>query len=193
MVTFDVDAFVNDCLSGLREGADAAAAVREVVDRTVSHPAALRATLGDLTTMPSMQTWYRSDALTVLHLVWPPDADLQPHDHGMWAAIGLYGGREDNHFYRRRDDGRIDPAGGWTLREGDVIGLGEDVVHRVANPSREWTGAIHVYGGEFFDTPRTRWSMDTFEPVAFDAAEVQRYLEEVAQRARERGLLDQVT
>ena len=26
---------------------------------------------------------------------------LYPHDHRMWAAIGIYQGREDNAFYRR--------------------------------------------------------------------------------------------
>lgn len=73
--------------------------------------------------------------------------DLAPHDHGMWAAIGLYGGREDNHFYRRDAEGRIAPAGGRTMLPTDVAGLGPDIVHRVVNPTKEWTGAIHVYGG----------------------------------------------
>ncbi len=186
MRTFDPDTLVADCLDALAEGAGAPAAVREVLDRAVEDPAPLRSSIGDLRTMPSMSTWYRSEELTVLHLVWPPDVDLYAHDHGMWAVIGLYGGQEDNHFYKRRDDGRIDPAGGRTLRERDVIGLGPDVVHRVANPTREWTGAIHVYGGEFFDTPRTRWSPETFEPAPFDADAVSRYLEGTAAAARAR-------
>ena len=185
MVPFDPDEFVAACSEALEEGEQAPAAVRQLLERTVSAPAALRATIGDLTSMPSFTTWHNSDRLTVLHIVWPPDADLDPHDHNMWAAIGLYGGREDNHFYRRRPDGRVEEAGGRTLLELDVIGLGPDAVHRVVNPTTEWTGAIHVYGGDFFSTPRTRWSAPTGEPQPFDAEVVRAYLEETAKTARQ--------
>ena len=27
--------------------------------------------------------------------------DIYPHDHRMWAAIGIYAGEEDNAIYRR--------------------------------------------------------------------------------------------
>jgi predicted metal-dependent enzyme (double-stranded beta helix superfamily) len=183
LAVFDPDAFVADCIAALDEDAGAPAAIRELLDRTVRTPG-LGEAIGDATSMPSMTTWHTSDRLTVLHIVWPPDADLHPHDHNMWAAIGLYGGREDNHFYRRRPDGRIDEAGGRTLRDRDVVGLGSDVVHRVVNPTKEWTGAIHVYGGDFFNTPRTRWSLRTGEPQPFDAEVVSAYLEETAAAAR---------
>ena len=32
--------------------------------------------------------------------------------------------------------------------------LGDDVIHSVTNPREVLTGALHVYGGDFFDTPR---------------------------------------
>lgn len=185
MATFDPDEFVAACLDALEEGEESPAAVRQLLERTVSAPEALRATIGDLSSMPSFTTWHNSDRLTVLHIVWPPDADLHPHDHEMWAAIGLYGGREDNHFYRRTPDGRVEEAGGRTLLEGDVVRLGPDAVHRVVNPTKEWTGAIHVYGGDFFTTPRTRWPLPTREPQPFDPEVVRAYLEETAMAARQ--------
>ena len=52
------------------------------------------------------------------------------------------------------------------------------------NPIREWTAALHVYGGEFFTTPRTMWSKDTYEPMVFDAGFVERTLEAAAATAR---------
>ena len=59
----------------------------------------------------------------MLHVVWPPTVDLLAHDHEMWATIGLYGGREDNSFYRTvGSDGRLEPRGGTTLRAGDTVG-----------------------------------------------------------------------
>ena len=48
---------------------------------------------------------------------------LNPHDHRMWAVIGMYGGQEDNAFYRRsrqrtRDRGRPRPARRRRARDG---------------------------------------------------------------------------
>jgi predicted metal-dependent enzyme (double-stranded beta helix superfamily) len=184
MDTFDKDTFVTECLAEVRSGNGAHAAVKEIVDRAVSSPSAIEAEAGDRTVSPMMTIWHRSDELTVLHIVWPPDVDLFAHDHNMWAVIGIYGGREDNQFYRRLNNGRIEPHTGKTITQRDVIMLGSDVVHSVANPTREWTAALHVYGGEFFTTPRTMWSKDTLEPMVFDAEFVKQSLEAAAATAR---------
>lgn len=69
--------------------------------------------------------------------------------------------------------------------EKDVISLGADVVHSVANPTRDWTAALHVYGGEFFTTPRTMWDKDTLEPAPLDVEFIKRNLEVAASHARD--------
>jgi hypothetical protein len=79
---------------------------------------------------------------------------LYTHNHRMWAAIGTYGGQEDNTFYRRRN-GRLLSSGGKELHDQDVVLLGDDTIHAVHNPLRRYTGAIHVYGGDFVNTPRS--------------------------------------
>ncbi len=184
MSTFDKDEFVTECLAAVRSGGGAHHAVKEIVDRTVSNPSAIEAEVGDRTVSPMMTIWHRSDELTALHIVWPPGVDLFAHDHNMWAVIGIYGGREDNQFYRRLDDGRIEPHTGKTITQRDVVMLGSDVVHSVANPTREWTAALHVYGGEFFTTPRTMWSKDTYEPMPLDIDFIKQTLEAAAASAR---------
>jgi len=128
--------------------------------------------------------WHRSDELTVLHIVWPPEVELFPHDHNMWAVIGIYGGQEDNQFYRRLENGRIEPHTGKTIAEKDVIGLGSDVVHSVANPTRQWTAALHVYGADFYSVPRTMWNRDTYEPMTLDTGLLEKTLSAAAARAR---------
>jgi predicted metal-dependent enzyme (double-stranded beta helix superfamily) len=41
---------------------------------------------------------------------------------------------------------------------GDVGMFGSEVIHSVDNPlSHEYTGAIHVYGGDFLNEPRSVW------------------------------------
>src|SRR5262249_58696872 len=95
----------------------------------------------------------RSPELTILNVIWPPGLAIYPHDHRMWAVIGLYGGREDNTFYRRSREG-LAVAGGKTLETRDTALLGKNVVHAVTNPLRAFTGAIHVYGGGLLSPPR---------------------------------------
>ncbi len=87
---------------------------------------------------------------------------LLPHDHRMWAAIGIYTGQEDNAFYRRAAPGAasIVESGGKQLTEGDAVLLGDDTIHSVTNAREQLTGAIHIYGGDFFSQPRSQWPPD---------------------------------
>ena len=185
MQRFDKDAFVSDCLAAVRSEGNAHGAVKEIVQRAVADPSAIEQEVRPWSESPMMTVWHRSDELTALHIVWPPEVDLFAHDHNMWAVIGIYGGREDNRFYRRLDDGRIAPHTAKTMLTHDVVSLGSEVVHSVSNPTREWTAALHVYGGEFFTTPRTLWSMDSYDPVPLDPAFIKERLEAAAQRARD--------
>ena len=77
---------------------------------------------------------------------------ILPHNHNMWAIIGIYTGREDNIFWRRipGSGGRVEAAGAKALCEKDAEPLGHNIIHSVTNPIPRFTGAIHVYGGDFF-------------------------------------------
>jgi predicted metal-dependent enzyme (double-stranded beta helix superfamily) len=95
---FDVDELVAACQEAVRE-AQPQLAVRDVLERTVREPAAvLRALPAERAAVVPL---HASPELTVLHVVWAPGMRIRPHDHLMWAAIGLYAGQEDNSFYRR--------------------------------------------------------------------------------------------
>lgn len=109
-------------------------------------------------------------------VVWAPEMSFPPHDHRMWALIGVYSGQEDNGFYRRASGGLV-AAGGRQLREGDVLALGDDAIHAATNPRRTCTGAIHVYGGAFLTTPRSEWDAANFEERPLDLQTAVRQLE----------------
>ena len=50
----------------------------------------------------------------MLNVIWGPGMTIMPHDHRMWAVIGVYTGREDNIFWRRLPadaDREIEAAG----------------------------------------------------------------------------------
>jgi len=113
----------------------------------------------------------------VLNAIWAPGMGLYPHDHRMWAVIGIYGGVEDNALYRRGPDGIV-ASGGRTLRVGDVLSLGSQAIHSVSNPERRFTGAIHVYGGDFVAQPRSQWDPETLVEQAYDLEQVRRLFAE---------------
>ena len=182
---FDLDQLVADCRTALKEGA-AQAAVREVVARAVSDPAAVLKRLGE-PRRAEMQRLYRSDDLTILNVIWAPSMMLLPHNHRMWAVIGIYTGREDNIFWRRvphASGGKVEAAGARSLCEKDAVPLGRDIIHSVNNPIPRLTGAIHVYGGDFFGVSRSEWDAETLLEQACDGDRMARRFEEANQRLK---------
>jgi len=178
---FNTERFIEDCRSALAED-NAHGAVKEIVTKAVAEPSRLLKALGE-PRLAGIQTLFRSDRLTILNVLWGPFMRLYPHNHLMWAVIGIYGGREDNAFYRRSENGLIQ-LGAKTVDTKDVIPLGEAVIHSVTNPLEKITAAIHVYGGDFFATPRSEWDPQTFEEHPYDVAHLMRVFEKSNERLR---------
>ena len=168
---FDADQLVEECKAAIAEN-DSHVAVKEIVERAVSDPGAVLKGLGE-PTRAGVNKLFVSDDLTVLNLVWGPMMTLKPHDHKMWAVIGIYTGREDNIFWRKvkgDPDGRIEAAGAEAMCVGDCAPLGRDVVHSVTNPIPRLTGALHVYGGDFFGHGRSEWDAESLLEQPYDIA-----------------------
>ena len=179
MPVFDLDRFIADCREAVSADRSHKLA-REVVARAVSGPQAVMRALGE-PKRAMLQKLYQSPELTVLNVVWAPNWTLMPHDHRMWAVIGMYTGREDNIFWRRvpgGSKGLIEARGARSLCVGDAEPLGRDVIHSVTNPIGRLTGAIHVYGGDFFTAERSEWDPETLLEGRFDSERAVRRFEE---------------
>ena len=166
---FELEKFIDDCRHAV-QASDSHTAVRELVTEAVSDPSALMASLGE-PARGGVHRLHVAEDLTVLNIVWAPRMTLKPHNHNMWAVIGLYTGREDNIFWRRvkdADEGLVEAAGAKSLGVGEVAPLGKDIVHSVTNPLSRCTGALHVYGGNFFETPRSEWNPETLNERPYD-------------------------
>ena len=50
----------------------------------------------------------------------------------------------------------------------DVEPLGTNIIHSVTNPLPRLTGAIHIYGGDFFEKPRSEWDPETLLEGTYD-------------------------
>lgn len=175
---FDTEQFIADCRSALAAD-ESPRLVREVVARAVADPAAILKELGE-PTRGGLYPLYRSEELTIINMVWAPYMTLMPHDHRMWAVIGIYTGREDNIFWRRISSrkGHIEAAGAKALAAGDAAPLKPDVIHSVVNPIPRLTAAIHIYGGDFFAAERSEWDPETLDEQRWTPEHAMRRFEE---------------
>ena len=176
---FELDSFIGDCRAALQQDPNQNF-IREITARAVSNPSAVLKALGE-PTRAGIHTLFRSDSLTILNVIWGPHMTLFPHNHQMWAVIGIYTGREDNIFWRRipgAPAGKLEAAGARALCEKDVEPLGQNIIHSVTNPIPRLTGAIHVYGGDFFAPGRSEWDPESLVEQPCNVDRILRQFEE---------------
>jgi predicted metal-dependent enzyme (double-stranded beta helix superfamily) len=170
----ELERFIEDCRKA--HAADPShKAVREVVARAVSEPGAMLRCVGE-PRRGEIHKLYHSPELTILNVIWGPYMTIYPHNHRMWAVIGVYTGREDNIFWKR-DGNRVTAASAQSLCVRDAAPLGKDIIHSVTNPIPRLTGAIHVYGGDFFAVERSEWDPETLTEGRYDPQKTMRLFE----------------
>lgn len=139
-----------------------AADVVEVLDAFLHQPR-LEQQLGtaDRSTYEAL---YRGRDLLVLHGVVPPTPrPVDPHDHRMWAVIGVYHGQEDNWLFVRTDRA-LELTERLSVRAGEIRQLDASTIHSVQAAGGGYLGAVHVYGGDLFATPRSTWRDGVEQP-----------------------------
>ena len=176
---FDKDHFIQVCINAIPKGQGA---IREIVEEAVSDSARVMSELGE-PQHAGMTPIYRSHDLTIISFAWSPIMSLMPHNHQMFAVVGIYSGREDNVFWRRTER-TIEAVGAKSLGVGDVAPLGRDIIHSVLNPIGKMTCALHVYGGDFFepDEPRSEWDHETLIERPWDVDRVKSLFREAEAR-----------
>ena len=175
---FKVEEFVKSC-QGRTPGA-----VKEILEDALRDPEsikhALNAVAGEIGQgRINDMALFQSAELTVLKAAVPPGFKSPPHNHTIWAVIGVYDGQENNSFYRRGGDG-LEKAGGRELKTGDVLVLGADAIHAIENPLGRTSYAIHVYGGNLPAAERSMWNLGTLKEEPFEYRSMMRYARQLA-------------
>lgn len=177
---FNVDHFVESCKGR------SASAVKELLAEALLDPESIKQALaaigkdrqlgegsiGDLVI-------FQSPDLTVLKASVPAKFKSPPHNHTMWAVIGVYDGQENNTLYRRSGEG-LETAGGKDLQVADVLVLGADAIHAIENPLERTSHAIHVYGGEIASAQRSLWNPFTLKEEPLEYQNMMRYARQLA-------------
>jgi predicted metal-dependent enzyme (double-stranded beta helix superfamily) len=176
---FNLDHFISECRAALTQPSPELV-IKETLERAVANPSEVEAAVGT-PRQAQLATLHHDRDLTILNVVWTPGMAVYPHDHRMWVLIGLYGGQEDNTFYRRGPGG-LEIAGGKQLVTRDTALLGRSVIHAVVNPRRVLTGALHIYGGDFFNTPRSDWDPETLQERPYDIGRARKVVADANER-----------
>ena len=176
---FDIDTFVAD-IKAANADSSPRHAVCEVMKRAVADPQAVGRAFGPHKAGGSTAL-YRSPGLSIFHIVWPPEIHVEPHEHNMWAVMGVYEGVEDNTFFRRTELS-IERHGAVRLERGDTRIMGPDGIHAVDVPTLSPTGALHVYGGDLVTVERSEFDDDTYEERAYDWRKSERRFQEMNAR-----------
>ena len=176
---FNLDNFIESCESAVTNN-ETHLEIKEIVEKAVSDPESLMKAVGE-PSKTGASPIFSSSKLTIVNVVWAPWVTIYPHNHNIWAVIGIYSGREDNIFWRRINEdkqGRIEAAGARSLCLGDVTPLGPDIIHSVNNPIPRNSGAIHIYGGDFFHVEnRSEWDPEDLTEHEYNAENVKNVLE----------------
>jgi predicted metal-dependent enzyme (double-stranded beta helix superfamily) len=179
MSRLDRDRFIEDVKQASRER-EPQRAVNEVLARVTSDPSSVLEGLGE-PRAAGLNILHRADDLTILNVIWAPLMILLPHEHKMWASIGIYTGREDNILWKR-SGASVEAVRSASLSEKEVFPLPHDAIHSVINPIKRLTGAIHIYGGDFFATPRSEWDPETLRERPFDLESARASFREASER-----------
>src|SRR5215471_3880563 len=178
-MTFNTDHFVKACQGQLPS------AVKELLAEALRDPESIKEALAAVGSGKDVgegsmedRVIYRAPDLTILKAAVPAKFKSPPHNHLMWAVIGVYDGQENNYFYRRSGSG-LEAAGGKQVQQSDVLVLGEDVIHAIENPLDHTLFAIHVYGGDLPAAPRRMWNPFTMQEEAFDFQTMRGYAQKM--------------
>jgi predicted metal-dependent enzyme (double-stranded beta helix superfamily) len=173
----DVELLVSKILAAHKDGQ---AGVEEKLRQLTANPNKLVDIFGE-PTKGGIESLYNDNEITILKIVWAPLMVLRPHDHNMWASIGVYGGREDN-VYWHRDGDSLQAIGAKSLAQGEVGSLGAEGIHSVINPMQKLTAAIHVYGGNFFAPGKSQWVGEELSEEPFSQTGLVKHFIESNQR-----------
>lgn len=110
---------------------------------------------------------------SILVAVFAPGAQTPIHNHGSWAVVGIYRGREQETRFRRSDDGsvpghaqletettRVSPAGTVTV-------VPDGVIHTVEAIDGQEAVSIHVYGTDIVTQPRSTFDLSSGTEMPF--------------------------
>jgi 3-mercaptopropionate dioxygenase len=123
------------------------------------HPAALRR---DPAADWALHPLLRTPRCSLIVAVFRPGAVVPVHDHGAWAVIGIYRGRERETRYRRAaPPSPLQVVDTLVNEPGAVVVVPEHLPHTVVALDGRDAISLHAYGTDIVTQQRSEYDVDT--------------------------------
>lgn len=104
---------------------------------------------------------------SILVVVLRPDIPLPVHNHGSWAVIGIYKGREQETWFRQVDDGsvpgraQLEVDQTFVNERGTTSVVPDGHIHTVEAMDGHQAVSIHIYGTDIVTQQRSEFDLAT--------------------------------
>lgn len=164
MSAFSFEALTDRIRSIAADSDDPVTAVEKLLTDTVADPGPILDATPDAGEDETL--YFEDDNLSIWRCRFQPHVLMPPHEHKLKVLIAGYSGGEKSILYRRAKSG-LEEIGSVTVGSGDVVMLGEDVIHAVTADGDVPSHAIHVYFGPLMTLKRDLFDWDSGEIVNF--------------------------
>lgn len=176
MKNFTIEGFAKECKAVMAKSDDRRAAAEAFLQKTLDENDLQQIvnTLEDAIPADANvgeMIVHSSPELTMMYVRVPARFQSGIHDHTVFACIGQLYGSEKNVIYDRTVDNKgLTVANTRTVNVGEVISLPEDAIHHIENPNISTSGALHIYGGDFYAVmdERSLWDYDDYSAKSFN-------------------------
>ncbi len=175
-MSFELESFIEDCRAA-RAKSDPLQATHELMRHALEDTQAIKRALKGRPA--DERQLYCTEDLTILNVTLPAGLKTAPHDHTMWAVIGIYEGQEDNVLYRETESG-LTQSRHIALKAGDVLSISPTDIHAIANPLATTTRGLHVYGGNLPSAERSLWNPKSHQREPSTPEAMARYVKELS-------------
>lgn len=171
-MAFELQTFIDRCQTA-SGAADASAQLEQLLREAVQDPEGMASALSGYSGTANLEDLivFRSDKLTLMHVVAPPGFTAAPHNHNLWSVVAVYDGQEDNHYFERQGDSLAE-TGAVSVVAPDVVHNPEETIHSIHNPRETPLRALHAYGGDLLGTERSNWDPATHAESPFEWSKV---------------------
>lgn len=177
--TFSIEGFAAGCKQAMAAADNGRAAARCYLEAAIDHHGpeeiirALQAAVPSGASIGEMIV-HASPKLTMLYARAPGRFQSGIHNHTVCAVIGQLRGEEINRIYEPDGDGALHEVRTTSVRAGEILVLGKDVIHCIENPDHEPAHALHLYAGDFgaITDRRSLWSWDDHQKKPFSFPEL---------------------
>ena len=164
MAGFDLETFIAELRTAARQS-DAEKRLRRLMTEAFRDVGAVRAAMSGFS--GEQEVLFEDDSVSIWYCGFDPRKHVPPHDHQTTATIGVYAGKENNHFYTSGAGG-LEHRGTRTVAPGEVIAIGPDAIHSVETAEDEFSCAIHVYLGPLTRIERSLFDWESGAALPFN-------------------------